>query len=149
MAQIDLQIVIDAPPQEVAPFFVPQRMPYWYGAEFHAEFELAGGASDFAAGQKVRISGRAAGREVSLTAVIIKYEWGRLLEWQFQDAYGVRGLQRWRIEARGPATLVAMRDSYELPGRFGRMFDWLITRRAVRHRDAQSLERLTRLATRK
>lgn len=149
MAQIDLQVVIDAPPQEVAPFFVPQRMPYWYGAEFQAEFEMAAGASDFAAGQKVRISGRPARREISLTAVITKYEWGRLLEWRFQDAYGVRGLQRWRIEAQGPATLVAMRDSYELPGRFARIFDWLITRRAVRRRDAESLERLARLVTRK
>lgn len=149
MAQVDLQIVIDAAAQEVAPFFVPQRMPRWYGAEFQAEFEVTGGASDFAAGQKVRITGRAGRREVSLTAVIMQYEWGRLLEWRFQDGYGVRGMQRWRIEPQGPGTLVVMRDSYELPGRFGRIFDRLITRRAVRRRDAESLARLARLATRK
>jgi hypothetical protein len=149
MAQIDLQIVIDAPPQEVAPFFIPQRMPYWYGAEFQAEFEITGGASDFSAGQKVRITGQAARREVSLTAVITQYEWGRLLEWRFQDVYGVRGMQRWRIEAHGLGTLVAMRDTYELAGRFGKLLDWLITARSVRRRNLESLGRLARLATRK
>ena len=54
-------------PKEIFVFFVPQRMPLWYGAEMNSCFEVQGGAPDFAVGQKVRITGRLAEREVTLT----------------------------------------------------------------------------------
>jgi hypothetical protein len=38
-----------------------------------------------------------------------------------------------------------MRDCYEMPGRFGKFFDWLITRHAVARRDRSELRRLKRL----
>ena len=78
-------------------------MPLWYGTEMNSHFEVQGGASDFAVGQKVQITGKLGKREVSLTVVITAYRWERLLEWQFQDSYGVRGLQRWELEACCPA----------------------------------------------
>ena len=100
MARLEFAQRIDATPALVAAFFVPQRMPYWYGYEMKAEFEILGGASDFAAGQKVRITGRLGAREVTLTAVVTRYEFGRALEWQFQDQYGVKGKQSWEIAAQ-------------------------------------------------
>jgi uncharacterized protein YndB with AHSA1/START domain len=149
MADLELEIQIAAPPNLVAAFFVPQRMPYWYGAEMQCEFEVQDGSADFAAGQKVRITGRAGKREVSLTVVVMRYEWGRSLEWQFHDAYGVSGLQSWELSATAQGTRVRMRDSYDLPGRFGRVFDWLLTRRAVAQRDRAWLTRLQRLVERR
>jgi uncharacterized protein YndB with AHSA1/START domain len=155
MPQLEFTAEIAAPPNEVFAFFVPQRMAYWYDAEMQSSFEVAGGAAEFAAGQKVRISGRLGKREVALTVVITRYEWGRLLEWRFQDAYGVRGLQRWEIEPVGASpglargTHVRLREEYELPGWVGRMVDWLVTRRAVARRDRDSLARLARLAERR
>jgi hypothetical protein len=149
MADLSLAVDIAAPGNLVFAFFVPQRMPYWYGAEMASCFEVQGGAAEFQVGQKLRITGRVGSREVSLTTVITRYEWGRLLEWHFQDAYGVRGLQRWELEAVSLGTRVRMRDSYEMPGRLGKLTDWLLTRHAVARRDGDSLARLKCLAERK
>jgi hypothetical protein len=149
VAKLSLAIEIAAPTDGVAVFFVPQRMPYWYGAEMQAEFTVLGGAPDFAPGQKVQIRGRLGRREVSITAVVAEYSFGRLLEWRFQDAYGVRGMQRWEIEPAGEGCVVRMRDEYELPGPTGRLMDCLLTRHAVRRRDLEYLERLKRLTERR
>jgi len=35
---------------------------------------------------------------VALTAVVQRYDWLRALEWEFHDAYGVRGRQMWEVE---------------------------------------------------
>jgi uncharacterized membrane protein len=121
-------------------------MPYWYGAEMNCEFEVLGGAADFEIGQKVRITGRLGSREISLTATVTQFEFGRFLEWRFQDSYGVKGMQSWEIDAVDGGTLVRMRDQYEMPGAFGRAFDWLFTRHAVARRDRDWLARLKRLA---
>ena len=116
MAQVNLSVEIAAPAWRVAAFFVPQRMPYWYGAEMDAEFEVAGGAADFAAGQKVRISGRVLRREVALTVVITRCEPGRILEWKFRDEYGIRGTQQWEWgKSKEGTTRVTMHDEFELP----------------------------------
>lgn len=148
MAKRDIEVVVQAPVDRVAAFFVPQRMVYWYGVEMNAELEVLGGAADFATGQKVRIRGRAAGSEVTLTAVVTAYEVGRLLEWRFHDAYGVRGLQRWELRPEGDATRVTMRDDYEMAGRIARFLDALVTRRAVARRDRAWLAKLKQLAER-
>ena len=149
MANLRFEQRIAAPPALVAAFFVPQRMPYWYGPEMQAEFTILGGAADFAEGQKIRITGKIRAREVSLTVVVTEFEFGRLLEWRFQDTYGVIGMQSWEIEPQGDATLVRMRDTYDMPGGFGRFFDWIFARHAVARRDHDWLERLQRLAERR
>jgi hypothetical protein len=136
-------------PKEVFVFFVPQRMALWYGAEMNSCFEVQGGASDFAVGQKVRITGRLGNREVTLTAVITAYEWERVFEWQFQDSYGVRGKQRWELQQTGSTTRLTMRDEYEMPGRIGKIVDRLFTRYGVAARDRSWLDRLQRLAERR
>ncbi len=155
MARLAFTVEIAAPLERVAAFFLPQRMPYWYGVEMESCFEVQGGAADFRAGQKVRISGKLGRREVSLTAVVTEYREQRVLEWRFQDAYGVRGLQRWELDpspipsrAEAKATRVRLRDEYELPGRMGRLFDWLLTRHAVARRDRDDLARLKTLTER-
>lgn len=170
MAVLSLEQRITAAPALVGAFFVPQRMPYWYAAEMESKFEILGGASDFATGQKLRITGKLGDREITLTAVITRYELGRTLEWRFQDAYGVKGLQSWTIEAgsagagtgaravagtgteasaaAGAETLVRMRDEYEMPGRIGRAWDFIFMRHAVRRRDQAWLQRLARLMER-
>jgi hypothetical protein len=86
-------------------------------------FEVQDGSAEFALGLKVRISGRLAGHSVSHTAVVTAFEPARLLEWSFHDAHGVRGLERWQIEAAptGPPeasdhTVVRFLSQYELPG---------------------------------
>jgi hypothetical protein len=89
MANLEFVRDFTVPPKEIFVFFVPQRMPLWYGAEMKSCFEVQGGAPDFAVGQKVRITGRLAKREVRLTTVVTAYQWDRLFEWQFQDSYGV------------------------------------------------------------
>ncbi|MFZ0039398.1 MAG: SRPBCC family protein [Candidatus Acidiferrales bacterium] len=149
MARIQIEQRIAASSALVGAFLVPQRMPYWYGAEMNCELEVLGGASDFAAGQKVRISGRLGSREISLTAIVTQFEFGRHLEWRFQDSYGVIGTQSWKIDAVDDATLVRMRDLYAMPGAFGKAFDWLFTRHAVARRDRDWLARLRRLAERR
>jgi hypothetical protein len=149
MAVIELSIEIAATPNEVFLFFVPQRMPYWYASEMASEFEVSGGASDFAVAQKVRITGKLGKKEISHTAVITRYEWLRQLEWRFDDAYGVRGLERWQLEPSAIGTRVTMRSKYEMPGRFGRAINWLITRHAVTRRNREYLARLKKFAERK
>jgi len=98
MGALHLEVQISAPRDRVFCFFVPQRMPLWYAPEMETQFEVTGGESDFRAGQKVRISGHLGKREVSLVAVVQRYDWLRCLEWEFQDAYGVRGRQTWEVE---------------------------------------------------
>ena len=70
------------------------------------------------------------------------------LEWQFQDSYGVRGMQRWDLQPEGSATKLTMRDEYTMPTTFGRIFDRFVTRRAVKLRDQSWLDRLKRFAER-
>jgi uncharacterized protein YndB with AHSA1/START domain len=149
MANLEFVREFGVPPKEVFVFFVPQRMSLWYGAEMNSCFEVQGGASDFAVSQKVRITGRLGNREVSLTAVITAYEWERVFEWQFQDAYGVRGKQRWELQQTGSTTRLTMRDQYQMPGRTGKILDWLFTRYGVAARDRSWLDRLQRLAERR
>jgi Polyketide cyclase / dehydrase and lipid transport len=149
MARIEQNIEIAASPNEVFLFFVPQRMTYWYGSEMSSEFEVSGGASDFAVSQKVRITGKIGKKEISHTAVITRYEWLRILEWRFEDAYGVRGLERWQLEPSGNGTRVTMRSEYQMPGTFGRAIDWLITRHAVARRNREYLARLRKYAERR
>lgn len=150
MADIVLSADFAVAPNEVFVFFVPQRMPLWYGTEMDACFEVQRGASDFAVGQKVRIAGKLGRREVTLTVVITAYEWCRLLEWHFQDSYGVKGSQRWDLApiASGRGSRLTMRDSYEMPGAFGRFIDRIFTRHAVRRRDESWLARLQSLVQR-
>ncbi len=148
MAYVELATQISTTPNEIFVFFVPQRMPLWYGTEMDAHFEVQGGASDFAVGQKVRISGKLRSYELALTVVITAYEWEHHLEWQFQDSYGVRGLQRWDLQPLAGATQVIMRDEYVMPSTFGKIFDRLVTRRAVELRDRAWLDRLKRFAER-
>lgn len=148
MADLEFSIVCAAPPNEVFVFFVPQRMTYWYGAEMQCRFELLDSASEFSAGQKIRVSGILGRRAVSHTVVVTRYEWGRILEWQFQDSYGLRGTQRWEVESLSRGTLVRMCDAYEPPGRIGKILDWLLTRHAVARRDRVWLTRLQRLVER-
>ena len=146
MARLAFTLEIAAPLDRVFVFFVPQRMPYWYGYEMEMHFEVQGGAADFQTGQKVRLTGRLGAREVTLTAVITRYEWQRVLEWQFRDEYGVRGLQRWEVQQAGAGTRLTMLDEYELPRPFGRIFDALVTRWNVAGRDRRWLAKLQRLA---
>ena len=149
MADLTLSLDIATPRNEIFVFFVPQRMPLWYGTEMNAKFEVQGGAPDFAVGQKVRISGDLGSHEVILTVVITAYEWERLLEWQFQDSYGVRGMQRWELQSVAGKTHLTMRDNYQMPGAFGRFFDKIFTRFAVAQRDRAWLARLQQLAERR
>ena len=149
MADLTFTQEIEAAPQVVGAFFVPHRMGAWYGAESQMQFEVQGGAAEFCNGQKVRLSGKIGKREMTITTVVTEFQRGRVLEWQFQDAFGVKGMQRWEIEAAGDGTRVRMRDRYEMPGRFGRFFDWLVMRHAVAKRDGADLARLKRLVEHK
>jgi uncharacterized membrane protein len=153
MAQIETSVEIAAPAELVYAFFVPQRMPYWYGAEMEACFEVQGGAPDFAVSQKVRVTGHLGKREVSHTAVVTAVQQARLFEWRFEDRYGVKGLERWEIERlAGPSpegaqkTIVRMRSAYKMPGLVAKAMDWLLTRHAVARRNQDYLARLKRYA---
>ena len=149
MAHLEFSRDFSVAPKEIFVFFVPQRMPLWYGGEMNAHFEVQGGAPDFATGQKVRITGDLGQWPVTLTAVVTAYQWERLLEWQFQDSYGVRGLQRWELESLPSGTRLRMRDSYRMPGVTGRILDAVFTRFAVSKRDNAWLDRLQHLAERR
>src|ERR1035437_8761827 len=138
MAKVETSVQIAAPPGLVFAFFVPQRMPYWYGAEMEACLEVQGGASDFAVAQKVRVAGHLGRREVSHTAVVTAVQIGRLFEWRFEDRYGVKGLERWELDRADTSsspgatrTIVRMRSEYAFPGLAGKVMDWLLTRHAV------------------
>jgi uncharacterized membrane protein len=153
MARIDTSVEIAAPAEVVFAFFVPQRMPYWYGADMHACFEVQDGASDFAVAQKVHIAGNLGKREVAHTAVVTALQQGQLFEWRFSDRYGVKGLERWELRRLGtstadrpPKTVVRMRSDYTMPGFLGRAMDWLVTRHAVERRNREYLARLKRYA---
>ena len=153
MARIETSVQIAAPAEVVFAFFVPQRMPYWYGADMQASFEVQDGASDFAVAQKVQIKGNLGKREVSHTAVVTALQQARLFEWRFKDRYGVVGLERWeleRIDAPSPQrplkTVVRMRSDYTMPGLLGKLMDWFITRHAVARRNENYLARLKRYA---
>jgi uncharacterized membrane protein len=153
MARIETSIQIAAPAELVFAFFVPQRMPYWYGADMEAYFEIQGGASDFAVAQKVRVTGHLGKREVSHTAVVTAMQQARLFEWRFEDRYGVKGKERWELEqvtepssAHAPRTVVRMRSEYTMPGVLGKAMDWLVTRHAVARRDQDYLARLRQFA---
>jgi len=153
MARIETSVQIAAPAELIYAFFVPQRMPYWYGADMEACFEVQGGAADFAVSQKVRVSGHLGKREVSHTAVVTALLQARLFEWRFEDRYGVKGLERWEINPgsgsspRGAGkTTVLMRSAYSMPGTIGKAMDWLVTRHAVARRNQDYLSRLKRYA---
>ncbi len=153
MARIETSVQIAAPAELVFAFFVPQRMPYWYGADMQACFEVQDGASDFAVAQKVRVTGNLGKREVSHTAVVTAYQPARVLEWRFKDRYGVEGLERWELERvaassseGAPKTIVRMRSDYKMPGLLGKAMDWLLTRHAVARRNQDYLARLKRYA---
>lgn len=153
MARIETSVQIAAPAEVVFAFFVPQRMPYWYGADMQASFQVQDGASDFAVAQKVHITGNLGKHEVSHTAVVTALEQARLFEWRFSDRYGVKGLERWELEHVGapspqstPKTIVRMRSDYTMPGFVGKAMDWLLTRHAVARRNENYLARLKRYA---
>ena len=152
MARIESSVEIAAPPNVVFAFFVPQRMPYWYGADMQACFTVQEGASDFAVAQKVQITGNLGKREVSHTAVVTALENARVFEWRFSDRFGVKGLERWELErvaaasTRTPKTVVRMRSDYTMPGLLGKAMDWLMTRHAVARRNQDYLARLKRYA---
>ena len=152
MARIETMVQIAAPPQLVFAFFVPQRMPYWYGADMQASLEVPGGAPDFAVAQKVRVSGHLGTREVSHTAVVTALQPAQLFEWRFRDRYGVEGLERWELERISTPkeisarTMVRMRSDYTMPSFLGKAMDWLVTRHAVARRNQDYLARLKRYA---
>jgi uncharacterized membrane protein len=153
MARIETSVQIAAPAEVVFAFFVPQRMPYWYGADMDACFEVQDGASDFAVAQKVRITGKLGKREVAHTAVVTAVQQARLFEWRFRDRYGVEGSERWELERVGAPspqrrskTVVRMRSDYTMPGLVGKAMDWLLTRHAVARRNQDYLARLKRYA---
>jgi hypothetical protein len=79
---------------------------------------------------------------------VTAYEWERHLEWQFQDSYGVRGMQRWDLQPEANETKVIMRDEYVMPTMAGKILDHLITSRAVKLRGQSWLDRLKRFAER-
>jgi len=149
MAELSFTMDIAAAPDRVAAFFVPQRMVYWYGRDIGVEFELLGGAADFALGQKVRITGKLGRREISMTAVVTRFHPGQVLEWQFKDAHGVRGVQAWDIEPTADgSTHVQMRDIYSFPSRLGAFFDRIFMRHAVARRDRLWLGYLKQISER-
>ncbi|MGH9681911.1 MAG: SRPBCC family protein [Candidatus Acidiferrales bacterium] len=157
MSRIETTVQIAAPAELVFAFFVPQRMPYWYGADMESCFEVQDGAPDFAVAQKVRISGHLGKREVSHTAVVTAVEQARVFEWRFKDRYGVEGTERWELQQAGSPpsgatgnatqkTRVRMTSAYTMPGLVGKALDWLVTRRAVARRNQDYLARLKRYA---
>jgi len=131
MTTVSLTRIIAALPEDVFVFFVPLRMPFWYGREMDSSFE-ANGAPNFTIGAKVYISGRLGQRSVAHTALVTAFERGRLLEWSFGDEFGVRGRERWelhRTQNSAPtSSRVQFLCEFETPGRLGRLMDWLLTR---------------------
>src|SRR5438477_12548352 len=132
MSRIVLTQIVAAPPEDVFVFFVPQRMPYWYGPEMRSSFETQGCGSEFREGSQVRISAELAKRSFAHTAIVTAFERPRVFEWRFEDAYGVRGSERWEIEClqngSGPRTMIRFTSEYDIPGRIGGVMDRLVTR---------------------
>ena len=153
MSRIVLSQSVAALPEDIFVFFVPQRMAHWYGREMRASLETQGCASEFRPGSRVNISGRVANRTFSHTAVVTAYDRPRLFEWGFEDAYGVRGKERWEMErvenSSSARTMIRFTNEFEIPGRFGRVIDWLLTRHALTRRNRDYLERLACLAERR
>ncbi len=145
---IEFRVETTATPADVFLFFVPQRMIYWYGAEMRSEFEVSGGGAEFSVAQKVRITGKLAKKEVAHTAVVTRFEWPRIFEWRFEDAYGVRGVERWEVEPTASGARVLMRSEYEMRGTVSRIMDWILTRHAVARRNREYLARLKKYAER-
>jgi len=153
MTIVEQSIEIAAPPNEVFVFFVPQRMPYWYGAEMECQLEVSGSEADFRLAQKVRVSwhlkGFLGGKKIAHTAVVTGYESPRILEWRFEDRYGVRGTEHWELKPTPAGTRVTMRSEYSMPGIIARIVDQLFTRHAVARRNREYLARLRKLAERR
>ena len=152
MSRLEATQEIAQPPRVLFAFFVPQRLGYWYGAEMQAEIEVSDEKDEFAAGQKVRLSGKLAGKIISHTAVITECRWGQVFEWRFMDAYGVRGTERWEFEEiqtrSAIGTRVRMINDYAVAGFFAGIVDKLLTRRSLARRNKDYLARLKRLAER-
>jgi len=153
MSRIVLTQIVAVPPEDVFVFFVPQRMSHWYGPEMRSSFETQGCGAEFRAGSKVRISAELANRTFAHTAVVTAFEKPRLFEWRFEDGYGVRGSERWEMErlenSSDARTMIRFVNEYEIPGRIGRLIDWLLTRHALARRNRDYLGRLARLAERR
>ncbi|HXW55342.1 MAG TPA: SRPBCC family protein [Candidatus Cybelea sp.] len=147
MADLRCSIDIAVPPGELFAFFIPQRMPLWYGFEMRARFQAERVASEFSVGQKVRITGWLGGREVGLETTVTQCEWGRRFEWQIEDSCGVRGEQRWEFAPLPGGTRLTMSDSYRMPSFCARVVDVAVTRFAVAARNRSWLGRLKRLAS--
>jgi hypothetical protein len=85
--------------------------------------------------------------------VVTAFQSRRLFEWRFEDSYGVRGSERWELErlenSPGTKTMIRFINEYEIPGRIGRVIDWLLTRHALTRRNRAYLDRLARLAERR
>jgi len=152
MPRLETTLEIAQPPRALFALFVPQRLTYWYGAEMQAEIEVTGGADEFAAGQKVRISGKLAGKSVSHTLMITECQWGEVFEWRFLDAYGVKATERWEFEPRqigdAEGSRVRMINDYAVVGFFAGIVDKVLTRRSLGRRNQDYLARLKRLAER-
>jgi hypothetical protein len=148
MTKVELTRSIGVTPEHLFAFFVPQRMPYWYGAEMQSCFEVQDGAAEFSTGLKVRISGQLARQAVTHTAVVTAFEYARIFEWRFHDSFGARGLERWELERGNGAATTKLRflSEYQMPGKLAGIMDWLWTRRAVTRRNNDYLERLASLA---
>ena len=143
-------------PRTFSSFSFPQRMPYWYGAEMDSCFEVQDGAADFSVGSEGAHL-RPAGKQSCFAhgAWSPPLTTARLLEWRFEDAYGVRGMERWELEpvaewpAGAPAPWCDLPTSTNCPDASAALFDWLLTRHAVARRNREYLERLARLAERR
>jgi uncharacterized protein YndB with AHSA1/START domain len=153
MSRIVLKRIVEAPPEDVFVFFVPQRMPHWYGPEMQSSFETQGCGSEFRTGSKVWIRGKMANRTFSHTAIVTAFERPHIFEWRFEDVYGVQGSERWELQplpnSSGAKTMICFTDDYKIPGRSGRVIDWLLTRHALARRNRDYLDRLARLAERR
>lgn len=110
---------------------------------------MSGSCAEFSVAQKVRITGKLARKEVAHTAVVTRFEWPKIFEWRFEDAYGVRGMERWEVEPTTAGARVTMRSEYSMPGKIARAVDWLVTRHAVARRNREYLERLRKCAERR
>lgn len=150
--RVETRTQVDVPPRHLFAFFVPQRMGYWYGPEMQTQFETSDGAAEFGVAQKVRIVGRIRSKEFSHTAVVTECQWGKKLEWRFEDQTGLRGAERWDfdpIESGGAgATLLRMSSEYEPSGFTERAVNWILTRHSVARRNREYLARLKRIAER-